>query len=83
MKKADSEWLLLMGAEDVIEPYALFYMASYLQDQVQIDFVFADSDLLDDKWFAICTAIQTNLGRWFNISSRLLPASCNDERQNC
>ena len=49
MKKADSEWLLLMGAEDVIEPYALFYMAAYLQDQVQIDFVFADSDLLDDK----------------------------------
>jgi glycosyltransferase involved in cell wall biosynthesis len=49
MKKADSEWLLLMGAEDVIEPYALYYMAAYLQDQVEIDFVFADSDLIDDN----------------------------------
>ncbi|HSE39184.1 MAG TPA: glycosyltransferase, partial [Acidobacteriota bacterium] len=48
MKKADSEWLLLMGAEDVIEPYALYYMAAFLQDQVEIDFVFADSDLMDD-----------------------------------
>ncbi len=49
MKKADSEWLFLMGAEDVIEPYALYYMASYLQDQVEIDFVFGDSDLIDNK----------------------------------
>lgn len=49
MKKADSEWLFLMGAEDVIEPYALYYMASYLQDQVEIDFVFADSDLIDNN----------------------------------
>ncbi len=48
MKKADSEWLFLMGAEDVIEPYALYYMAAFLQDQVEIDFVFADSDLIDD-----------------------------------
>jgi glycosyltransferase involved in cell wall biosynthesis len=49
MKKADSEWLFLMGAEDVIEPYALYYMASYLQDQVEIDFVFGDSDLIDNN----------------------------------
>jgi glycosyltransferase involved in cell wall biosynthesis len=49
MKKADSEWLLLMGAEDLIEPYALYYMAAFLQDQVEIDFVFADSDLIDDN----------------------------------
>lgn len=49
MKKADSEWLFLMGAEDVIEPYALYYMAAYLQDQVEIDFVFGDSDLIDNN----------------------------------
>src|SRR6185295_1087680 len=49
MKKADSEWLFLMGAEDIIEPYALYYMASYLQDQVEIDFVFGDSDLIDNN----------------------------------
>jgi glycosyltransferase involved in cell wall biosynthesis len=49
MKKADSEWLFLIGAEDIIEPYTLYYMASYLQDQVEIDFVFGDSDLIDNN----------------------------------
>lgn len=49
MKKAASEWLLLMGAEDILEPNALFDMVATLQNTVEIDFVFADSDLIDDE----------------------------------
>lgn len=49
MKKTASEWLLLMGAEDIIEPNALYDMVATLQDSVEIDFVFADSDLIDDQ----------------------------------
>ncbi|HJZ10769.1 MAG TPA: glycosyltransferase, partial [Acidobacteriota bacterium] len=48
MKKAQSEWLLLMGAEDILEPNTLYNMVATLQDTVEIDFVFSDSDLLDD-----------------------------------
>lgn len=49
MKKTESEWLLLMGAEDILEPNALYDMIATLQDTVEIDFVFADSDLIDDQ----------------------------------
>jgi glycosyltransferase involved in cell wall biosynthesis len=48
MKKAQSEWILLMGAEDVLEPNAVYNMIGVLQDAVEIDFVFSDSDLIDD-----------------------------------
>lgn len=48
MKKAESEWLLLMGAEDTLEPNALFNMVSALQDSTEIDFVYADSDMIDE-----------------------------------
>jgi glycosyltransferase involved in cell wall biosynthesis len=49
MKKAQSEWLLLMGAEDVLEPNALYNMVAALQNTVDIDFVYADSDMIDDQ----------------------------------
>ena len=49
MKKAESEWLLLMGAEDILEPNALYNMAAALQGAVDIDFVYADSDMIDDQ----------------------------------
>src|SRR5262245_30251473 len=49
MKKADAEWTLLMGAEDILEPNTLYNMVATLQDTVEIDFVFADSDLIDDQ----------------------------------
>ena len=48
MKKAEAEWILLMGAEDVLEPVTIYNMIATLQDTVEIDFVFSDSDLLDD-----------------------------------
>lgn len=48
MKKAESEWLFLMGAEDVLEPNALYIMVAALQNTVDIDFVYADSDMLDE-----------------------------------
>lgn len=49
MKKAECELLLLMGAEDVIEPYTLFNMVAALQSLPEADFVYSDSDLLDEK----------------------------------
>lgn len=49
MKKTESEWLLLMGAEDILEPNAIYDMIATLQGTVEIDFVFADSDLIDDN----------------------------------
>ena len=49
MKRASAEWILLMDAEDVLEPNALYNMVASLQNTVEIDFVFSDSDLLDDK----------------------------------
>lgn len=49
MKKAESEWLLLMGAEDILEPNTLYNMAAALQGTVDIDFVYADSDMMDDQ----------------------------------
>jgi hypothetical protein len=48
MKKSQAEWTLLMGAEDVLEPNTIYNMIAILQDTVEIDFVFSDSDLLDD-----------------------------------
>jgi glycosyltransferase involved in cell wall biosynthesis len=49
MKKASAEWILLMGAEDILEPNALYNMVATLQSTVEIDFVFSDSDLIDDN----------------------------------
>ena len=49
MKKAEAEWILLMGAEDVLEPFTIYNMIATLQDTVEIDFVFSDSDLLDEQ----------------------------------
>ncbi len=49
MKKSESEWILLMGAEDVLEPSTIYNMVAKLQDTVEIDFVFSDSDLLDEQ----------------------------------
>jgi len=49
MKKAEAEWILLMGAEDLLEPNALYNMVATLQDTVEIDFVFSDSDMIDDQ----------------------------------
>lgn len=53
MKTRSAEWLLLMGAEDVLEPYTLFNMAAALQNTHEVDFVFSDSDLLDDEGYRI------------------------------
>jgi glycosyltransferase involved in cell wall biosynthesis len=53
MKRASAEWILLMNAEDVLEPNALFNMVASLQNTVEIDFVFSDSDLLDDEGMRI------------------------------
>jgi glycosyltransferase involved in cell wall biosynthesis len=49
MKRASAEWILLMDAEDVLEPNALYNMVASLQNTVEIDFVFSDSDLLDEE----------------------------------
>src|SRR5687767_10162920 len=49
MKKAEAEWILLMGAEDVLEPSTIYNMIATLQNTVEIDFVFSDSDLLDEQ----------------------------------
>ena len=49
MKKSESEWILLMGAEDILEPSTIYNMVAILQDTVEIDFVFSDSDLLDEQ----------------------------------
>lgn len=49
MKKTESEWILLMNAEDILEPYTLYNLIAALQDTVEIDFVYADSDLIDDQ----------------------------------
>ena len=47
MKKAEAEWILVMGAEDVLEPNTIYNMIAILQNSVEIDFVFSDSDLID------------------------------------
>ncbi len=47
MKKAKAEWILLMEAEDILEPNAIYNMVATLQNTVEIDFVFSDSDLMD------------------------------------
>lgn len=49
MKKVTSEWLLLMGAEDILAPNALFNMVAVLQTNLEADFVYSDSDLIDDE----------------------------------
>jgi glycosyltransferase involved in cell wall biosynthesis len=49
MKRAEAEWILLMGAEDVLEPNTIYNMVAILQNTVEIDFVFSDSDLLDEN----------------------------------
>ena len=49
MKKSASEWILLMGAEDILEPNALYNMVGSLQNSTEIDFVFSDSDMIDDN----------------------------------
>jgi glycosyltransferase involved in cell wall biosynthesis len=49
MKKAEAEWILLMGAEDVLEPNTIYNMIAILQNSVEIDFVFSDSDLIDEQ----------------------------------
>ncbi len=49
MKKAEAEWILLMGAEDVLEPNTIYNMVATLQNSVEIDFVFSDSDLIDEQ----------------------------------
>lgn len=49
MKKAEAEWILLMGAEDVLEPNTIYNMVAVLQNSVEIDFVFSDSDLIDEQ----------------------------------
>ncbi len=49
MKKAAAEWILLMGAEDILEPNALYNMVASLQNSTEIDFVFSDSDMIDDQ----------------------------------
>jgi glycosyltransferase involved in cell wall biosynthesis len=49
MKKAEAEWILLMGAEDVLEPNTIYNMIAVLQNFVEIDFVFSDSDLIDQQ----------------------------------
>lgn len=48
MKKAVSEWILPMSAEDLLEPITLYNMVAVLQDTVEIDFVYSDSDLIDN-----------------------------------
>jgi|GEM_PF-6039767 len=48
MKKSEAEWILLMGAEDVLEINTLYNMIATLQNTVEIDFVFSDSDLIDE-----------------------------------
>ncbi|MCI0605722.1 glycosyltransferase [bacterium] len=49
MKRAEAEWILVMGAEDVLEPNTLYNMVATLQNSVEIDFVFSDSDLIDEQ----------------------------------
>jgi len=49
MKRTEAEWILLMEAEDVLEPNTIYDMVAILQDTVEIDFVFSDSDLLDEN----------------------------------
>lgn len=49
MKKSATEWILLMGAEDILEPNALYNMVGSLQNSNEIDFVFSDSDMIDDN----------------------------------
>ncbi len=49
MKKTSADYLLLTGAEDVLEPYALYNMVAVMQGAVELDFVFSDSDLLDEN----------------------------------
>jgi glycosyltransferase involved in cell wall biosynthesis len=48
MKKATAEWILLIGAEDVLQPYALYNMIASMQHTVDVDFVYSDSDMIDD-----------------------------------
>lgn len=49
MKKTSVDYLLLTGAEDVLEPYALYNMVAVMQGAVELDFVYSDSDLLDEN----------------------------------
>lgn len=49
MKRVTSEWLLLMGAEDILAPNALFNMVAVLQTNLEADFVYSDSDLIDNE----------------------------------
>lgn len=48
MKKTSADYLLLTTAEDVFEPYAVYNMIAVMQGAVELDFVYSDSDLLDD-----------------------------------
>lgn len=49
MKKTAAEYLLLFGAEDVLEPYSLFNMVAAMQEMREVDFVYSDSDLIDEQ----------------------------------
>jgi glycosyltransferase involved in cell wall biosynthesis len=49
MKKVTSEWLLLMGSEDILAPNALYNMIAVLQTNLDADFVYSDSDLIDEQ----------------------------------